>query len=118
MGQYTTDGINEPYCFPGLTSGTYQVTVQPPPGYTVNGPAEMALALAGGELQAAFAMQRGETTMVTPAIPLPGPTSGPAESPTGVWPQVLRWGARIGGILLVVLAAGMAVMFVLSRRRM
>ncbi len=119
VGQYTTDGINEPYCFPGLMPDTYQVIVQPPAGYTTNGPAEIALTLAGGgELQAAFAMQRGATTVVTPAIPLPGPTSVPTESPSSAGSQVLRWGARIGGILLVLLAMATAVLFVMSRRRM
>jgi len=33
-----------------------------------------------------------------------------------IWPQILRWGARIGGILLVGLAMFIAVRFVLSRR--
>lgn len=118
IGQYTTDSLNEPYCFPDLMPGTYWITVQPMPGYKVTGPAEMALSLAGGELQAAFALQRGETAAVTPAIPLPGQTPVPATHPTGIWPQVLRWGARIGGIMLIALAMATAVLFVLSRPRM
>ncbi len=119
VGQYTTDGINEPYCFPGLMPGNYQVTVQPPAGYTVNGPAEKSLTLGGGQLaEAAFAMKRGETIATTPAVPLPGPTSVPTRSSSGASSPILRWGARIGGILLIALAMGTAVLFVLSRRRM
>jgi len=118
VGQYTTDGISEPYCFPGLKPGTYQVAVQPPAGYGVNGPAQVALALAsGGRLEAAIPMQRGGSAGATPAAVLPTPNTpeNPVARPS-IWPQVLRWGARIGGILLVGLAMFIAVRFVLSRR--
>ncbi len=116
VGQYTTDGISEPYCFPGLQPGAYQVAVQPPAGYGVNGPAQMALALtSGGQLEAAIPLQRGASGSATPAVVLPTPEATPAVRPS-IWPQVLRWGARIGGILLVGLAMFMAVQFFLSRR--
>ncbi len=118
VGQYTTDGISEPYCFPGLQPGAYQVAVQPPAGYGVNGPAQVALTLPPGEqLEAAVPLQRGASTGVTPAVVLPTVASEetPAARPS-IWPQVLRWGARIGGILLVVLALGIPVWWVLSRR--
>ena len=118
VGQYTTDGISEPYCFPGLRPGAYQVAVQPPAGYGVNGPAQVALALtSGGQLEAAIPMQRGASAGATPAavLPTPSTTENPVARPS-IWPQVLRWGARIGGILLVGLAMVMAVQFVLSRR--
>jgi len=116
VGQYTTDGISEPYCFPGLRPGAYQVAVQPPAGYGVNGPAQVALALAsGGQLEAAMPLQRGASGGATPAIVLPTPETNPVARPS-IWPQILRWGARIGGILLVGLAMFIAVRFVLSRR--
>ncbi len=116
VGQYTTDGISEPYCFPDLQPGAYQVAVQPPAGYGVNGPAQIALALTpGGRLEAAIPLQRGAAGSATPAVVLPTPEENPAPRPS-IWPQVLRWGARIGGILLVGLAVLMPVWWVLSRK--
>ena len=116
VGQYTTDGISEPYCFPGLPPGAYQVAVQPPAGYGVNGPAQMALALTpGGQLEAAIPLQRGASGGATPAVVLPTPETTPPVRPS-IWPQVLRWGARIGGILLVGLSMVVAVRFFLARR--
>ncbi len=116
VGQYTTDGISEPYCFPGLQPGAYQVAVQPPAGYGVNGPAQIALALTpGGQLEAAIPLQRGAASGAPPAVVLPTPEENPAPRPS-IWPQVLRWGARIGGILLVSLTVLMPVWWVLSRR--
>lgn len=116
VGQYTTDGVSEPYCFAGLRPGAYQLSVQPPAGYGVNGPAQVALALTpGGKLEAAVPLQRGAAVTVTPAVVLPTPEQNPVARPS-IWPQVLRWVARIGGILLVGLALGIPVWWVLSRR--
>ncbi|MCS7283954.1 MAG: LysM peptidoglycan-binding domain-containing protein [Anaerolineae bacterium] len=116
MGQYTTDGISEPYCFAGLQPGAYQLSIQPPVGYEVNGPAQVSLALApGGKEEVALPLKRGASVTVTPAVVLPTP-EGAAAVRTSVWPQVLRWTARIGGVLLVVLALGIPVWWVLSRR--
>ncbi|MCS7178979.1 MAG: LysM peptidoglycan-binding domain-containing protein [Anaerolineae bacterium] len=118
VGQYTTDGISEPYCFPGLPPGAYEVAVQPPAGYGVNGPAQVALALTpGGSLEAAIPLQRGASTGATPVAVLPTPES--EETPTArpsIWPQVLRWGARIGGLLLLGLVILIPVRWLLSRR--
>jgi len=130
VGQYTTDGISEPYCFPGLKPGTYQVAVQPPAGYGVNGPAQVALALAsGGRLEAAMPLQRGGAGGATPAVMLPTPS--PQENPGGqisIWARFTRWLARvvgsvivhwvagIAGIFFIGLAMFIAVRFVLSRR--
>jgi hypothetical protein len=116
VGQYTTDGISEPYCFPGLKPGAYQVAVQPPAGYTVNGPDQMAMVLNPGEQQeAAIPLQRGASGGATPALVLPTPETNPVARPS-IWPQVLRWGARIGGILLVGLALFIPLWWVLSKR--
>jgi len=116
LGQYTTDGLSEPHCFTGLAPGAYQVTMQPPEGYVASGPSFMAVGLTGPmELPVVLGAQRGEAAEEPPE----GETT--AESPTteegSTWSQVLRWGARISGILMLVLALVVAVFFVLSRRR-
>ncbi|HIE38115.1 MAG TPA: LysM peptidoglycan-binding domain-containing protein, partial [Anaerolineae bacterium] len=121
LGQYTTDGLSEPYCFTGLAPGTYRVAMQPPPGYVISGPSDMALALGtAGTLEVAFGAQRGEEAPgeeESPGVIQPEPGAGGEEEAGSVWPQVWRWAARISGILVLTLAAVVAVLFVLSRRR-
>jgi len=118
LGQYTTDGLSEPYCFTGLAPGTYRVTMQPPPGYVASGPSDMALALGTvGTLEVTFGAQRGEASdSGEGATGVIQPEPGEGESGS-IWRQVLRWAARISGILLLLVAAAVAVVFVLSRRR-
>ncbi|MFO7679059.1 MAG: hypothetical protein R6X34_03330 [Chloroflexota bacterium] len=45
---YVTDGINEPFCFENLATGTYQVQVYPPAGYQVTTAESWAVAVAEG----------------------------------------------------------------------
>jgi LysM repeat protein len=116
VGQYTTDGLSEPYCFLGLLPGTYRVTMQPPVGYTNSGPSYMAVVLSGpAQTTLAMGAQRSGT-------PTAEETPGAVTTPTGgggassTLSNVLRWAARIGGILLLIVAIGIAVVFFLSRR--
>ena len=118
VGQYTTDGISEPYCFSGLTAGSYRVSMQPPVGYIASGPSDMMVAMAGAaRIDAAMGAKRGEGPAVTatPGVVLPIPAGG-REQPS-FWLQALRGMASTAGILLLVLAIILGVTFVLSRRR-
>jgi len=118
VGQYTTDGISEPYCFSGLTPGSYRVSLQPPAGYVASGPSDMMVALAGAaRMDVVLGAKRGEGPAVTatPGVVLPTPAGG-GEQPS-FWSQALRGMASIAGILLLVLAVVIGVVFVLSRRR-
>jgi LysM repeat protein len=45
---YVTDGINEPFCFENLATGTYQVQVYPPAGYQATTAESWAVAVAEG----------------------------------------------------------------------
>jgi LysM repeat protein len=117
LGQYTTDGLSEPYCFTGLGSGTYRVLMQPPQGYAVSGPSEMYLGMgAAARLDAVFGAQRSDE-LAPGEETAEGTESGGSEESDSALSQVLRWGARISGILMLVLAVGVAVVFVLSRRQ-
>lgn len=109
VGQYTTDGLSEPYCFVNLPAGTYRVNMQPPPGYVSSGSADMVIGLTGGQLDVALGAQRGEQPTATPE------GSGGAGGSLGS--DLLRRGAQISGIVLLVLAIIVAVVFFLSRRR-
>lgn len=119
IGQYTTDGISEPYCFSGLAPGSYRVSVQPPAGYIASGAPEMLVALAGAaRMDVVIGLKRGEAPIAataTPGVTLPAPPSS-AERPP-FWFQALRGIASIAGILLLVLAIILGVLFVLTRRR-
>jgi hypothetical protein len=116
VGEYVTDALSEPYCFSNLTPGTYLVGVEPPVGYAVSGQGEVYVALgAAGRLDVALGAARGE------AAPDTDETGADAETPDGAviaraqvpW---LVWGARIGGIVMLLTALGAAVLYVISRR--
>jgi hypothetical protein len=115
LGQYTTDGLNEPHCFTGLAPGNYQATMQPPPGYVASGPSTIALVLsASTRLDVAFGALRGEAPLTqTPPVSVPGGAEGGGL----IGSQALRWAARVGGLLLLAIAVALAVLFALSRRR-
>jgi murein DD-endopeptidase MepM/ murein hydrolase activator NlpD len=125
VGEYSTDGVSEPYCFTGLDPGSYRVIEQAPAGYEVTGLPEQNVALGEGT---SFDFQFGNARAEGAANPEEtGEESGEATSPedegTGDTDQspllgnVLVTVARVAGILVLVLAGAIAVLFVLSRRR-
>ncbi len=114
IGQYTTDGLSEPYCFTNIQAGTYRLTLQPPPGYVASGPSDMSLGLgADGRMDVAFGAKRSELD-VTPTTEAEEPAAG---DDGGFGSDLLRWAARLSGILMLVLAIVIGVIFVLSRRK-
>jgi LysM repeat protein len=121
VDRYTSDGISEPYCFTGLTGGAYRVIQSSPPGYEPSGPAEWPVAVAEGtsldiqfsSIRSESAEAPGETTEPVPAGEEDSePDSGSALSRT------FATVAKVSGILVLILAVGVAVLFVLNRRRM
>jgi len=121
IAQYTSDGLNEPYCFTGLAQGAYRVIQSPPPGYEPSSPAEWPVALAEGtgwdfqfgNVRSGSPAAPGETTEPTPA------NGGDDESNSGLtFGSVFSVIAKISGVLVLLLAIGVAVLFILNRRRM
>jgi len=117
---YTSDGISEPYCFTGLAAGSYRVVQTPPAGYTLSGEAEYNVSVAeGSSLPLQFGDVRQEspapTTAATVAAPAGGQGTGTASSSTSG--RVFATVARISGALVLVLVAGMAVLYFVTRRR-
>jgi len=123
LGQYTSDGVSEPYCFQGLSTGTYRVMMQPPPGYVASGSSDTALGMGTAErMDVAFGMVQGEasaTEAETASIDLPEPeeSSEEQQGQTSTFWQIARWTARISGALMLVAAVGMAGVFVAARNR-
>jgi LysM repeat protein len=120
LARYTSDGINEPHCF-SFPSGTYRVIQTAPAGYVASGQAEQTVTVADG---ASLLLQFGSvgdgegraSDETAGTAPTTGEeSSGTAEGSTAT--RVLTTVAKISGLLVLLLAVGMAVLFVLSRRK-
>lgn len=126
VAEYTSDGVSEPHCFTDLPAGSYRVAQRPPAGYQATGSAEQALAVAEGtslDLEfgnARTATEEEEEEEADPetgdGVPSEG-ESGTGTSGTDRLGTVLRSAARAAGILILILAGAIAVLFFLTRRR-
>jgi LysM repeat protein len=120
IAEYTSDGISEPYCFSGLTPGAYRVVQEAPPGYANSGPAEWPAALSeSSSLELQFGNVRDESadTGMEPANPGEDAEEEGNEEGGSRVSRLLTTAAKVSGIIVLVLAAGIAVLFVLTRRR-
>jgi LysM repeat protein len=123
--EYSTDGVSEPYCFTGLAPGSYRVIEQAPAGYGATGLPEQNVALGEGtSFDFQFGNVRTEAATNPEETDEEGTESSSSEDEsTGDTDQgpllgnVLVTIARVAGILVLVLAGAIAVLFVLSRRR-
>jgi len=119
VDNYITDGINEPYCFTDLTPGTYFLSEQNPPDYDSTTRDDWGVVVAGGStIQIDF----GDTLQPTPApTSTPLPTSTPVPSPTPTpKPLMSTLSAnlyKVSGVLIIILAAAIAIVFNILRRR-
>ncbi len=125
VGQYTSDGVNEPHCFTGLAAGAYRVIQTSPPGYSPSGPAEWPVALSEGtkmDLQFGNLRDEGAVAQATEENNEDEAGNGGGNSPTDpnekpnlrplFWTMI-----KVTSILMLVLAIGVAVLFFLTRRR-
>ncbi|MFQ6100912.1 MAG: LysM peptidoglycan-binding domain-containing protein [Anaerolineae bacterium] len=122
IGRYTSNGVSEPYCFTGLVPGAYRVIQASPPGYAPSGPAEWAVPLVEGtSLDIQFGNARSEGSETPSEAAVPAPASGSGHEPSGgssVFDRVFATVAKVSGILVLILAAGVAVLFFVNRQRM
>lgn len=122
--QYTTDGVSEPYCFNELEPGSYRVIQSAPPGYEPNGLPEQNVALAEGT---GFEFQFGNVRSEEANNPSESDEPASPENENGnennganggsTFGRVLSTAAKVAGVLVLMLAAVIAVLFVLSRRQ-
>jgi len=118
IDRYVSDGISEPHCFTGLAPGAYRVFQTPPPGYESSGPAEWPVALAeGNRFDLQFGNVRSEDAEAIAEVPTTAPEDEEGGG-SGAVGTVFATVARISGILVLILAMGVAVLFFLNRRRM
>lgn len=126
VAEYVSDGVNEPHCFTGLAAGSYRVIQQAPAGYEPTGLPEQNVALAEGT---SFDLQFGNARTTASAgseEEADQETSETASSSDenladtdsrNLLGNVLTNVARIAGILVLILAGAIAVLFFLTRRR-
>jgi LysM repeat protein len=109
VGQYSTTGTSEPYCFTDLAPGVYRVSMAPPAGYAPGDLAEQNTAVtAGATLPLEFSVRRSENPASGNATPAP-PTG--TQSSSG-----LKIIALVEGGLVVILAVVLGLVFFRKRR--
>ncbi len=126
-GTYRTDGISEPYCFQNLEPGNYILRHTPPPGYKLTDTGQWNILLGGGQvLSLNLGYARDESAASTPTTTTPNenpkvtktPAASETKQSTGGVTKVLNTVLRITGIIVVLLAIAVGVLFFLSRRAM
>ena len=119
VASYITDGVNEPYCFVDLRPGNYFVYEENPPGYHSTTGDDWGIVIAGGStIQIDFG-DNLPSTPVPSSTPLPTSTSAPIPTPTPE-PLMSRVSAnlyQVSGVIIIALAAAIALVFNILRRR-
>ena len=112
LGTYSTNGLNEPFCFAGLEPAVYFVSEQNPPGYESTTHDSWGISLHNG---ATVNIEFGDRTEMQPT---PTPTTVPTPTPTEVALLSMVGNAVLdySGIIIIVLAAGMFIAFNVARR--
>jgi hypothetical protein len=109
LAEHVTDGQSEPYCFQGLAPDVYQLVKETLVG---GGTASMQAAVVGGK---SLTLEFGDRV---PPTPTPEPTV--TSTPTPVSPLAALGSNiyRVSGILVLVLAAGIAVGYALIQKQL
>jgi hypothetical protein len=112
VGTYSTNGLNEPFCFVGLDPVVYFISEMNPPGYESTTYDSWGIALQNG---ATFNIEFGNRAALEPT---PTPTFTPVPSPTPVALLSTLGNAVYGysGLIIIVLAAGILIAFNAARR--
>ena len=112
-GTYSTNGLNEPYCFEALEPAVYFVSEMNPPGYESTTHDSWGLSLKNG---ATINIEFGNKTE---ALPTATPSPTPVPSPTSPALLGMLGNAVYGysGIIVIVLAAGVLIAYNAARRQ-
>jgi hypothetical protein len=113
LGTYSTNGLNEPYCFGELEPVVYFVSEMNPPGYGSTTHDSWGISLRNA---ATINLEFGNKTE-----PLPTPTPSPTPVPSPTSPALLGMlgNAVYGysGIIVIVLAAGVLIAYNAARKQ-
>ena len=121
VASYITDGINEPYCFTDLMPGNYFLSEENPPGYDSSTRDDWGVVLSGGDtIQIEFGDSLQPTPVPEPtSTPLPTPTLVPIPTPTpaALFSTLSANLYKASGVIILVLAAAIAIVFNILRKR-
>jgi hypothetical protein len=112
LASYTTTGVDEPYCFPGLNNGSYTIAATALDIYAPTTPLNDTMDVNGGKSFFNVGLRRvtdGAVDVTRPAVPVTNNTAGPN------WTAVA---AVAGGALLLVGTVGFGASLFLRRRRL
>jgi len=109
VAAYTTDGASEPHCFDNLPSGNYRITSTAPEGFKATTRSDWDLTLAAGST--ANLEFGAQSTGQAPATNGAGGDEASDNSP------LVRALLAAAGVVLLLIAAGVAGFLVLTRRR-
>lgn len=110
ISQYTTMGVEEPYCFESLPNGTYVVAATALDLYNVTTPLDDTIAVAGARAYFSVGLRRKQDGFQNVRRPLTV-----SSAPTVNWSVVLSIG---GGAILFIGAVGAGAFVLLRRRRL
>jgi LysM repeat protein len=122
VDDHKTDGISEPWCFEDLEPGNYVLRHTPPTGYRAIDGGQLSFILSGGQaFNIELAYVRDENAPEDASGDTAAPSEGEAEGESGEedpgrMTNVLNTVLRVSGIIVLILAIAVAVLFVLSRR--
>ncbi len=111
LGTYTTNGVEEPHCFPNLPNGTYIVAATALDIYAPTSPLNDTINVNGAKAFFNVGLRRvtdGNINVSTPAAPVQQTNSGP---------PITAYLSIAGAALLFVGAVGFAASLFLRRRR-
>jgi hypothetical protein len=115
--KYTTDGVNEPYCFQGLVAGEYYLQRQNPSGYVSTAPDEQLVAVEPGTSADIGFGAKFVPTPTPTATATPTRTPTPTPTPEPMLQQVANAAYGVSGIILAALALMILVGLQALRRR-
>jgi hypothetical protein len=113
IGTYSTNGLNEPYCFGELEPVVYFVSEMNPPGYESTTYDSWGISLRNS---ATINLEFGN---ITEPVPTPTPSPTPVPSPTSPALLGMLGNAVYGysGIIIIVLAAGVLIAYNAARKQ-
>ena len=112
VGTYSTNGLNEPFCFVGLEPQVYFISEMNPPGYESTTHDSWGISLRNGATVNVEFGDRTETQPTPTSTPMPSPTPTQVALLSAVGNAVYDY----SGIIVIVLAVGMLVAFNIARR--
>lgn len=112
VGTYSTNGLNEPYCFEGLEPRVYFISEMNPPGYESTTHDSWGISLQNGTTVNIEFGDRAEMEPTPTATALPSPTPTQVAMLSVVGNAVYNY----AGIIVIVLAAGVLIAYNTARR--